>query len=130
MKKKAKPTKKAVGAVKKAAPKRKTAQNTHKDTKSHNVNIRVMSGIKSKNRYSVTIDNFENDTYEVLLPFNAKTNAIKALKAYGIDAARDRYKDELEKPGKSVAAYVYDKENSEIVTGYIVKKRSAKKVSF
>lgn len=37
--------KKAVGVVKKAAPKRKTSQNTHKDTRSHNVNIRVMSGI-------------------------------------------------------------------------------------
>lgn len=47
VKKKAAPKKKA--AVKKAAPKKianKRATNFHKDTKSHNVNIRVMSGIK------------------------------------------------------------------------------------
>ncbi len=53
VKKKAAPKKKA--AVKKAAPKKKAAvkkaapkkyTNFHKDTKSHNVNIRVMSGIK------------------------------------------------------------------------------------
>jgi len=48
VKKKAAPKKKA--AVKKAAPKKKTAtkkaSSVHKDTKSHNVNIRVMSGIK------------------------------------------------------------------------------------
>lgn len=46
--KKAAPKKKAVTAKKKAAPKRKTATkkaSTHKDTKSHNVNIRVVSGI-------------------------------------------------------------------------------------
>lgn len=34
-------------AKKKAAPKKKTATNYHKDTKSHNVNIRVMSGMGS-----------------------------------------------------------------------------------
>jgi hypothetical protein len=47
VKKKAAPKKKA--AVKKAAPKKKAAvkkaNSVHKDTKSHNVNIRVMSGI-------------------------------------------------------------------------------------
>lgn len=47
VKKKAGPKKKA--AVKKAAPKKKAAvkkaNSVHKDTKSHNVNIRVMSGI-------------------------------------------------------------------------------------
>ena len=36
----------SLGAVKKAAPKKKIS--THKDTKSHNVNIRVVSGIKKK----------------------------------------------------------------------------------
>jgi hypothetical protein len=48
VKKKAAPKKKA--AVKKASPKKKAATkkatSVHKDTKSHNVNIRVMSGIK------------------------------------------------------------------------------------
>jgi len=48
VKKKSAPKKKA--AVKKAAPKKKAAvkkpTSVHKDTKSHNVNIRVMSGIK------------------------------------------------------------------------------------
>jgi len=47
VKKKAAPKKKA--AVKKAAPKKKAAikkaSSVHKDTKSHNVNIRVVSGI-------------------------------------------------------------------------------------
>lgn len=43
-------------AVKKAAPKKKAATkkavSTHKDTKSHNVNIRVMSGINKKENYT------------------------------------------------------------------------------
>lgn len=40
-------TKKKIGAVKKkAAPKKKAAKvSTHKDTKSHNVNIKVVSGL-------------------------------------------------------------------------------------
>lgn len=52
VKKKAAPKKKAAvkkATVKKAAPKKaanKRATSFHKDTKSHNVNIRVMSGIK------------------------------------------------------------------------------------
>jgi len=36
--------KKKVGAVKKKAAKKSPARSIHKDTKSHNVNIRVMSG--------------------------------------------------------------------------------------
>ncbi|NDA63443.1 MAG: hypothetical protein EBX50_15595 [Chitinophagia bacterium] len=36
--------KKKVGAVKKKAAKKSPARSMHKDTKSHNVNIRVMSG--------------------------------------------------------------------------------------
>ncbi len=43
---KKKTTKKKVGAIKKRTTK-KTATKTHKDTKSHNVNIRVVSGTKS-----------------------------------------------------------------------------------
>lgn len=47
---------KKVGAVKKkAAPKKKAAKksvrNLHKDTKSHNVNIRVMSGTEKTKFY-------------------------------------------------------------------------------
>lgn len=41
---KKKAAKKKAATKKKAAPKKKTATNYHKDTKSHNVNIRVMSG--------------------------------------------------------------------------------------
>ena len=52
-KKKAAPkktAKKKVGAVKKKAAPKKSAMaiKTHKDTKSHNVNIRVISGVKKK----------------------------------------------------------------------------------
>lgn len=59
-KKKAAPKKKVkqgvlFGVKKKAAPKKKTAKkkkiNTHKDTKSHNVNIRVMSGTEKTKFY-------------------------------------------------------------------------------
>ena len=42
---KKKAAKKKAATKKKAAPKKKTATNYHKDTKSHNVNIRVISGI-------------------------------------------------------------------------------------
>jgi type II secretory ATPase GspE/PulE/Tfp pilus assembly ATPase PilB-like protein len=47
--KKAAPKKVARKVVKKAAPKRSVS--LHKDTKSHNVNIRVMSGLKDVNSY-------------------------------------------------------------------------------
>lgn len=82
-----------------------------------------------KNKYSVIVDNFEGDTHEILLPFSNKTKAIKALKSYGIIAARDRYREELDRPGRQVAAYVYDPSISEIVTGYIVTKKTAKKIT-
>lgn len=42
---KKKAAKKKAATKKKAAPKKKTATSYHKDTKSHNVNIRVISGI-------------------------------------------------------------------------------------
>ena len=38
-----------VSGVKKSAPKRVPTKKTHKDTKSHNVNIRVVSGVKKPN---------------------------------------------------------------------------------
>ena len=68
-KKKAVPKKKVsqgvlFGVKKKAAPKKKTIS-THKDTKSHNVNIRVVSGIgKTKetalNNYKKQLDSIKN----------------------------------------------------------------------
>ena len=43
------PAKKSVGAIKKKKViKKSPARSTHKDTKSHNVNIRVMSGAKKR----------------------------------------------------------------------------------
>lgn len=69
-KKKAAPKKKVsqgvlFGVKKKAAPKKKATKSTHKDTKSHNVNIRVVSGIgKTKetalNNYKKQIDFIKN----------------------------------------------------------------------
>jgi hypothetical protein len=44
---KAKKTTKKVGATKKVATKKRPVISKHKDTKSHNVNIRVMSGNKN-----------------------------------------------------------------------------------
>lgn len=56
-KKKAAPkkaTQSTLFGVKKAAPKKKApARSSHKDTKSHNVNIRVVSGYKSYDHYDV-----------------------------------------------------------------------------
>jgi hypothetical protein len=56
-KKKAAPKKKAAvkkAAVKKAAPKKKTAAKSyHKDTKSHNVRISVISGIPKNKKYNL-----------------------------------------------------------------------------
>jgi hypothetical protein len=51
-KKKAAPKKKA---TKKAAPKKRAVKKsaTHKDTKSHNVNIRVVSGVKNINSFAI-----------------------------------------------------------------------------
>ena len=61
--KKAAPKKKA--AVKKAAPKKKAAvkklKSYHKDTKSHNVNIRVVSGIGKMNNEFITSLKEAND---------------------------------------------------------------------
>jgi hypothetical protein len=44
-------------AKKKKALKKSPARSMHKDTKSHNVNIRVMSGMEKTNRYIKDIEN-------------------------------------------------------------------------
>jgi hypothetical protein len=44
-------------AKKKKAVKKSPARSMHKDTKSHNVNIRVMSGMEKTNRYIKDIEN-------------------------------------------------------------------------
>lgn len=81
-----------VGAVKKKAAKKKSS-NYHKDTKSHNVNIRVISGTES-NMYKIR-DQYENDIksylytidslkklYKTTLTKSEKNKVAKALKSY------------------------------------------------
>lgn len=70
--KKAAPKKRAVAkkvsGVKKSAPK-KAAAKTHKDTKSHNVNIRVVSGVRQKEKSIkeyIEIAKRENDYLEYI----------------------------------------------------------------
>jgi len=107
--KKAAPKKKAAkkAAKKKAAPKKKAAvrnYGSHKDTKSHNVNIRVVSGIKKYNweqldnlrltrvnndingnpRYVIHFLELLNNEERNFLPFNKKYEyALKKAKIIG-----------------------------------------------
>lgn len=60
-KKKTEPKKKVsqgvlFGVKKKKSPKKKAIKSTHKDTKSHNVNIRVMSGVNQLNTIKKDIE--------------------------------------------------------------------------
>ena len=85
-------------AKKKAAPKKKTATNYHKDTKSHNVNIRVISGIgeigekftrisndvNGNPRYVVHFLELLNDEERIAIPFNKKYDyAVKKANKIG-----------------------------------------------
>lgn len=58
-----------IGAIKKSAPKKvasKRITDIHKDSKSHNVNIRVLSGIKSQNKKILkNISIAEDELYDV-----------------------------------------------------------------
>jgi hypothetical protein len=87
VKKKASPKKKA--AVKKAAPKKKAAvkkpTSVHKDTKSHNVNIRVVSGVSSISTELINQLKVENEKlikWQSVLSFlnNEKSKVSKGLK--------------------------------------------------
>ena len=92
--KKSSPKKAAKKVVKKVAPKRSVS--LHKDTKSHNVNIRVMSGFEKISftrinndsngnpRYVVHFLNFLNDEERSFLPFAKKYEyALKKAKMLG-----------------------------------------------
>jgi len=90
--KKAAPKKKdpAKKAVKKAAPKKKSAikkaVSTHKDTKSHNVNIKVVSGMSKNNiikEYEKELQSIKHYTYQVEIFKNAIKN--KKEKKYSIE---------------------------------------------
>jgi len=84
-----KPTKKKIGAVKKkSAPKKKAAikkkaavKSLHKDTKSHNVNIRVMSGMK-KSSHSIYNNVSEEINKAKKCILYAEDNIIR-LKSFG-----------------------------------------------
>jgi len=100
---------KKVGAVKKKAAKKSVAKSYHKDTKSHNVNIRVVSGVKHNEKiikayketlgriryYETTIDMFKLAIKKAkergLTPYMVKslkddikksTNIVKELKIH------------------------------------------------
>lgn len=64
MKKTAKPVKKTVGSTKKTS---RPAAGTHKDTRSHNVNIRVVSGteIITLNQIGAQLNSYEFDIVQM-----------------------------------------------------------------
>jgi len=95
---KAKTKTKKVGAVKKVMPTKK-ASSTHKDTKSHNVNIRVLSGINKTKKYSIGKVN-----YTKLLTDIAKESKLKAAVVRSI---KERSKD-YGTGADAIKAYIKD----------------------
>lgn len=85
---KKKATSKKKVAPKKAAPKKKAApRSSHKDTKSHNVNIRVVSGIDSNKFYINLLSKIESEIKEKqaladIINKNYKDPKNKALRSY------------------------------------------------
>ena len=95
--------KRKIGAVK------KSATTMHKDTKSHNVNIRVMSGISDKNilRYKNTLHEIKENEYQLM-------NLKKALK-------------EAKNPEFKKAARIYIKTYGKIISELKTHSRELKK---
>lgn len=82
---------KTVGAVKKTATKKTATRSTHKDTRSHNVNVKVVSGVKSyKNvtHYDVR-DRMEKDLQKLLHYVNYYKNARDRAKGLPISERKE-----------------------------------------
>jgi len=96
-KKKAIPKKKVsqgvLFGVKKKAAKKSAVKSTHKDTKSHNVNIRVMSGLQ--NDIFRSINNYEKLKIELLIAQNDYKNAKDKFSKSMKKSLVDRLKYEL-----------------------------------
>jgi hypothetical protein len=84
-----------------------------------------ISGISEKARYSIVLDNLENDLYEPFAPESSMIKAKSILKKWAVDKAIDRYKTELSK-GKEVLVYVYDKHKATTAFGYSLYKKGNK----
>ena len=118
VKKKAAPKKKAAKkaakkkVAKKAAPKKKAAvrnYGSHKDTKSHNVNISVVSGIQTYEQLIRQIKEWEkiiselNKEYKITTP-EYKSNIRKdiSLAKFWLKNKKIQLKKELSKPKKNI----------------------------
>lgn len=90
---------KKVGSV--AKPKKTTTSKTHKDTKSHNVNVRVVSGINRDVLSEITRLTKWNDELEKIIEqqqFRVKTDkssTFTSLQKKYVQASIIRYKDLL-----------------------------------
>lgn len=80
-----------------------------------------INGIAEKSRYSIALDNLENDVYHPFAPESSIIKAKSILKKWAINKAIDRYSSELNK-GKEVLVYIYDKHKETTVSGYALKK--------
>jgi len=109
VKKKATPKKKA--ALKKASPKKKSAPkkvaskritDIHKDSKSHNVNIRVVSGTDDLSKYIKTFDDIQKDRDKKEISLKRNIQLVK------------EYENELKKP----LSKDFQKINKEILKNY------------
>jgi len=115
VKKKAAPKKKA--ALKKAEPKKKAAPkkvaskritDIHKDSKSHNVNIRVVSGVKKISLW----DKAAEHSYKLALEYEAKFKRFlplfeDAIKQSKTQAEKNFYRKKIQESKKMIKEYQY-----------------------
>jgi hypothetical protein len=85
----------------------KKPSSMHKDTKSHNVNIRVMSGTKKTKKYSIGNVNYSKLLTDIAKEDKLKAAVVRSVKSHakdygsGSDAIKEYIKDVLRAGGQS-----------------------------